>query len=62
MKHIAGTIREVIDSSVESKIAPDGYWEDCFTIDSLADVIDESINRAVDTVVWEAVKLAGDWD
>ena len=63
MKHIAGTIREAIDSNVGNKIIPcPAVWEDCFTSGSLADVIEESVDGAVDTVVWEAVNIARDWD
>ena len=63
MKYIVGTIREAIDSGVENRIIPKpSVWEDCFTTELLGGVIDESINRAVDTVVWEAVNIARDWD
>ena len=62
MKHIAGIIREAIDSGIERKVCPDGCWEDCVTSGSLADVIEESVDGAVDTVVWEAVNIARDWD
>ena len=63
MKDIAGTIREAIDSGVERKIAPySAVWEECFTSESLSNIIEESVDGAVDTVVWEAVNIARDWD
>ena len=63
MKHIAGTIREAIDSGVENGITPySDVWEDCFTSESLSNIIEDSVDGAVDTVVWEAVRIARDWD
>ena len=63
MKEINDIIRNAIDSNVGHKIIPyPAVWEECFTSGSLADVIEESVDGAVDTVVWEAVNIARDWD
>ena len=63
MKEINDIIRNAIDSNVEHKIAPtpDG-WERCATNKSLSNVIEGVVDPAVDTVVWEAVRIARDWD